>query len=303
MKGKLTLFMGIALAAAALSTPVRAQSQGQASWGGTSTGTNTIAVTIANVISYADLLGSPIRFMAGGANTSATTLNVSGLGVKNFYRLTQAGVVPMVGGEIVANQIIEATYDGTEFQLTSLPALNYPVGAIFDYAGAAGCPQGSYLADASTPPTVSLPTLSSILGTTWGSPGGGNFSLPDLNGRTTYSVGGGSGRITVAGGNFDGTMVGHVGGQQNQTLTQAQLPAVAPTFTGTTQTWSTNQTNVDTGIFVTNATTGAGAAAPAATNSTLTVTVTPAGTISNLGSGNAHPVLSNAAIVNKCVKG
>jgi microcystin-dependent protein len=57
--------------------------------------------------------------------------------------------------------------------------------------------------------------------------------VPDLRGRTVFQVdSGGSGRITVAGGNFDGTVLGNTGGAQNQTLTAAQIPA--HTHSGTT---------------------------------------------------------------------
>src|SRR5207248_2069098 len=110
-------------------------------------------------------------------------------------------------------------------------------------------------------------------------------------------------RITAAGGNFDGTMIGGSGGAQNQTLTQAQLPAVAPTFAG-------NQINLGTlglngivsdvlmnhtGAVGTNpgGFSGANAGVP-------TVTIppfTPSGSISNLGSGQPHPIMPPAIIL------
>jgi hypothetical protein len=89
------------------------------------------------------------------------------------------------------------------------------------------------------------------------------------------------------------TTPGATAGEDNHTLTQPQLPAVSPTFTGTQQTWSTNEvteinpsgTGVQTGSLNVELSTSAGH---------LTVTVTPAGTISALGSGSSHNVLSAA---------
>jgi hypothetical protein len=60
--------------------------------------------------------------MATHSNTGPCTLNVNGLGVK---AITKAGTVILAGGEIVANQVVRVVYDGTEFQLISVGALNY----------------------------------------------------------------------------------------------------------------------------------------------------------------------------------
>jgi len=87
------------------------------------------------------------------------------------------------------------------------------------------------------------------------------------------------------------TTPGATAGEDNHTLTQAQLPAVSPTFTGTQQTWSGNQqvTSSTAGTLG-----GGGFAAFNTGNFTPTVTITPAGTISALGSGSSHNVLSAA---------
>lgn len=269
-----------------LTTPLSPAQGGTTSFtGGTSVGTNAITAT-ASPASFVLTLGYKITFVAGGANSAATTLNVSGTGVKNLFRPTQLGAVAMVGGEIVAGQIVEAAYDGTQYQMVSKPALDMPPGAVFDYAGASGCPTGSLLANGGA---TALAALTTILGTTWGVSG----TLPDLRGRATFSAdSGGSGRITVAGGNFDGTVVGGAGGQQNQTLSQAQLPVV------NLGTLNLNQNNIPTASTTTNAQSGVGLA-----NVVQSAAVgQPTVTIPSFGSGSAHPVLSNAAIVLKCVK-
>lgn len=64
------------------------------------------------------------RFTFKAANTNTTigpTLNVSGLGAKNLRKLDGATVLAI--GDIVAGQIIEAEYDGTNMQVLSPVAL------------------------------------------------------------------------------------------------------------------------------------------------------------------------------------
>jgi microcystin-dependent protein len=104
-----------------------------------------------------------------------------------------------------------------------------------------------------------------------------------------------AGRITVAGGNFDGSVLGNTGGAQNQTLTAGQLPVITPTFTGTQQTWTSNQSNVDFGV--TNQAGGGGAGPTVNSSGSITVTVTPAGTISSFGGGASHPIVPPAIVL------
>lgn len=76
-------------------------------------GTNTITASIApGPTAY--VAGQTFRFVAAGANTGATTLNINGLGAK---AITKNGTVAMVGGEIVSGATVEVIYDGTQFQM------------------------------------------------------------------------------------------------------------------------------------------------------------------------------------------
>lgn len=59
--------------------------------------------------------GQTFCFIAGFTNTGATTLNVNALGAKNVF----LDGVALAGGEIVATQIVECAYDGTQFQIIS----------------------------------------------------------------------------------------------------------------------------------------------------------------------------------------
>ena len=53
-------------------------------------------------------------FVAGGTNTTAVTINVSGLGVK---AITKQNAVALVAGDIVSGQLTHIMYDGTRFVL------------------------------------------------------------------------------------------------------------------------------------------------------------------------------------------
>jgi microcystin-dependent protein len=263
--------------------------------GGTSVGTNAITAT-ASPTGFSLTTGFKIVFVAGGSNTAAATLNVSGTGIKSLFRQTPTGVGAMVGGEIIAGQLVEAVYDGTQYQMTSQPALGHAPGEVFDYAGAAGCPVGSTVANGGVLVQATFPALNTVLGATWGSNAGGNFTLPDLRGRATFSTdSGGSARITAAGGNFDGTAVGNTGGQQNKVIANANLPASIPfTDPGHTHTYNSNGGNF---------TLGGGSGGTLSTgNGNTTGSSTTGITINAGGANTALATLSNAAIVLKCVK-
>ena len=61
--------------------------------------------------------GMRVRFRAATLNTAAATLNVNGLGAKALEYNGDA----VVTGDIIANQIVEAEYDGTAFQMLTPP--------------------------------------------------------------------------------------------------------------------------------------------------------------------------------------
>jgi hypothetical protein len=80
--------------------------------GGQATGTDTYAVTIPGVTAYS--LNDAYAIGFTNANTGASTLNINGLGAVN---IAKNNVVPIIGGDIAANQQFIAIYDGTNFQL------------------------------------------------------------------------------------------------------------------------------------------------------------------------------------------
>lgn len=66
--------------------------------------------------------GMKVRWIAANANTGPSTINVNSIGLKN---LALPGQAALGGGEIQLNGECEATYDGTQFQLTAFtPVFN-----------------------------------------------------------------------------------------------------------------------------------------------------------------------------------
>lgn len=93
----------------------RSLNPGQTEWGGTSGGSaNAQTATLSPALTQYTT-GQRVIFKAGFTNTSTATLNPNGLGAKNIFAANAA----LTGGEIVTNQIYEAVYDGTQFQLVT----------------------------------------------------------------------------------------------------------------------------------------------------------------------------------------
>lgn len=66
--------------------------------------------------------GQQFTFIAGSSNTTATTINISGLGVKN---ITKNGATALAANDILSGAIVTIEYDGTRFQLVSVNTSNY----------------------------------------------------------------------------------------------------------------------------------------------------------------------------------
>lgn len=58
--------------------------------------------------------GMVVRFKAANANTTASTINVNALGAKNITKRYNSA---LIANDILANAIITAVYDGTQFQI------------------------------------------------------------------------------------------------------------------------------------------------------------------------------------------
>lgn len=195
--------------------------------------------------------------------------------------------------------------------INSAPTGSLPTGSIIAHAGTTA-PASFLLCSGGTASQVTYAALYALLGTTYGPAAGGTFTLPDLRGRGAFGQdSGGSGRITVAGGNFDGTVLGGSGGGQNWVLTRAQMPAnppLAPSFTGTGMTGNgtiTGTAYAQGGSNSGGVATAGGAAVMNAALLNPTIgpgSFVPTGTLGNMGSGGFHPVLPPVLIVNYIIK-
>lgn len=59
--------------------------------------------------------GMKVCFKAANSNTGSSTINVNAIGAKNIF----SGGAALGGGEILANDMVELRYDGTQFQIVS----------------------------------------------------------------------------------------------------------------------------------------------------------------------------------------
>jgi hypothetical protein len=120
------------IALSALTTPLTTlQGGSNIYYAGSSTGTaNAQVVASATPANFTMIAGKTIRFIAGFTNTGVTTLSVNGGLATAVVRQTPAGILPLIGGEIVTGALIEAYYDGTQFQLITNVSENGGFGAL-----------------------------------------------------------------------------------------------------------------------------------------------------------------------------
>lgn len=110
---------------------------------------------------------------------------------------------------------------------------NVPLGVVLDYTGTTAPNSNFALANGQAISRTTYAAYFALVGTTFGvGDGTTTFNIPDLSNRVVAGLQmSGTARITVAGGNFDGNVLGTTGGLQNHTMTSGEL--VAHTHTGT----------------------------------------------------------------------
>lgn len=188
-----------------------------------------------------------------------------------------------------------------------------PTGAIIPFGGGA-VPSSFLLCSGASVSTTTYASLFGVIGTIYGG-SGGNFNVPDLRGRAPAGLdnmgGSAAGRISVAGGTFDGTIFAAAGGTQNWTLAQAHLPALPPLggFTGSsvTGTGTINGSNYAQGGVAGDGSNGGSPQTFYQNGAFLNPTIgpgtlTPVGTVGNMGTGASYPIMPPALIVNYLIK-
>ena len=122
-----------------------------------------------------------------------------------------------------AGDVLE--YNGSGWDAKSNAIM--PVGTVVPYAGSTA-PGGWLLCDGSDVSQTTYADLFAVIGTTYGAPGGGDFTLPDLRGRAVFGKDnmGGSAANRVTSGSaagIDGTTLGATGGDEEHAITEAEL--------------------------------------------------------------------------------
>lgn len=79
---------------------------------------NAITLTLPLVPTYGQPL--TIKFRASNNNTGATTIDVNSLGAKNILKVSSGALVALAAGDIISGVHYEISYDGVQFQLTTL---------------------------------------------------------------------------------------------------------------------------------------------------------------------------------------
>lgn len=180
-----------------------------------------------------------------------------------------------------------------------------PPGSLLSFAGASA-PPGFLLCYGQAVSQTTYAALYGVLGTTWGSNAGGNFTLPDFRGIVLAGAdnmgGSAAGRLT-------GYTVGTSGGAQSIVLTTPQIPSHTHIDSGHTHT-ITDPGHIHGGIPL--GTVGAGGSGtnvivPSGGNSasaTTGITGTNSGTanIQNTGGGGSHPNVQPTAAVNILIR-
>jgi hypothetical protein len=92
---------------------------GSPNYAGDSVGTNTITASLTPAIT-AYAAGMVVAFKAGGTNTSASTLNLNGLGAKSIKK-GKTGSLDLGPGDIGLGKTVVGIYDGTNFQQINAP--------------------------------------------------------------------------------------------------------------------------------------------------------------------------------------
>lgn len=171
--------------------------------------------------------GMMAAFRATSANLTTTpTFNRDGLGAGT---ITKNGGAALAIGDIPGNLAeVQLRYNlaNTRWELLSPPAV--PVGGIVPYFGGT-LPSGYALPQGQNLSATSFPAANAVLGTTYGNPGGGNFTMPDLRGRFFFNLdAGGSNRLSSV---LASTTLGATGGSQGQTLSASNIPSLSTSYT------------------------------------------------------------------------
>ena len=166
----------------ALTTPLSTAQGGSSIYiGGTSTGSaNAQVIASPSPTGFALTHGLSILFTAGFTNTGATQINVNGTGLVNLFRQSPSGPQALTGGEVVANDLTWAIYDGVQFQLVNSGAQYGGFGPLTSLSSAAP--------DLGTIPSHNITFTGNTTITSFGSSASTTFPFYRLNFTTSLTL-------------------------------------------------------------------------------------------------------------------
>lgn len=196
----------------------------------TTGGTSTAYTVTSNQVfdTLAHMNGAMIAFVPHATNGATVTLAVDGLTAKP---LRYGPSLELQTGVLIQGTPYVCSYNNSDgaFYLQGGFANPYgiPLGGMMPYIGSTAPNSAFVVPIGQAISRTTYATLFTLVTTLYGAGDGSTtFNVPDLRGRTVFQPdSGGSGRITVAGGNFDGTVISGTGGAQNHTMTSAELAA------------------------------------------------------------------------------
>jgi microcystin-dependent protein len=294
------------MAPSAVNDSARAMMARLAEWrddvsGTITTGGTSTAYTLASNQGFTStgvMIGALIAFIPHATNGATVTLNVDGTGNQ---ALRYGPGLELQSGMLIQGTPYVATFaaDGS-FYLRNFTANPYgiPLGGLLPYIGSSAPNSAFVLPFGQAINRVTYATLFALVGTTFGvGDGSTTFNVPDLRGRSVFGLdnmgGSAASRITVAGGNFDGTVRGAAGGAENHTLTTPEIPSHSHSVTDPGHTHALNPN--PTGFIGS----GPGGASPggASLSGATVVSATTGISVQNTGGGGSHTVLSPAMVL------
>ncbi len=232
--GDFALFVGYASSVVRCALYVRAAAPLAADYATSVSGTNTITASLGGLAAYAT--GMSVRFIPANSNTGATTINLNSIGAKSIFLNGAA----LVGYELRKNCPVQLLYDGTQFNLIAgAHGDGTPIGTSRPLTTSA-VPSGHVLAYGQAISRTTYADLNALYSADsypYGSGDGSTtFNVPDYRGRVIAGkddMGGTSAnRLTDQSGGLNGDTLGDTGGSETHTLTEAELPTITPTVSG-----------------------------------------------------------------------
>lgn len=200
----------------------------------TGTGSAYLLATNQGFDTLALMDGAMIAFTPNVTNTGNVSLAVDGLTAKSIR--SQTGSAGDLGaGVLIAGTPYVVTYNNSnnEFVLQGFAGNPYaiPIGGLLPYTGATAPNSNFVLPYGQCISRTTYAAYFAQVSTTFGAcDGTTTFAVPDVRGRVIAAIDGlggtgNAGRLTTAYFGSDPTVIGNVGGLQNRTLAQTNLPS------------------------------------------------------------------------------